>query len=99
VGSGAHGVDRLDRGRVNSVNAHGGIQLARRRSARGGRTWAPSRVGRRGIRLGTRAPARSVGRLVVLGDGPIGPSPRVMNSVCIYICVCVRGWVWVAPLH
>jgi hypothetical protein len=34
------------------------------------RTRAPSCTGRRGIQLGVHTPARSVDRLVVLGDGP-----------------------------
>jgi hypothetical protein len=56
VGSGAHGVDRLDRGRVNSVNAHEGIQLAQRRSARGGAhglrpAWAGVGFGRAHVPL------------------------------------------------
>jgi hypothetical protein len=75
------GVNRLNRGRIDSVKAREGVRLTRRCSAR---------VGARGIRLGTCATAQSVGPvnwLVGLGDGTMGSSPRVMNSVYIYKCI------------
>jgi hypothetical protein len=39
-----------------------------------------------------RTLARSVDRLVGLGDGPMSPSPNVMNSMCV--CVCVYIYIY-----
>jgi hypothetical protein len=87
VGSVARGVDQLDRGRVGSVKACGGVRLAGRRSdCAGTRELCPA-WGASGIQSGACAPAWSVDRLVDLDDESMGPSHRVMNSVCIYIYI------------
>jgi hypothetical protein len=73
------GVSWLDRrhdgsGHAESVGSHG-LQRVRMGSIPRSRTGVGS-----GARL-----IRSVDRLPGLGDGPMGPSPRVMNSAYIYI--------------
>jgi hypothetical protein len=73
------GVSWLDRrhdgsGHAESVGSHG-LQRVRMGSIPRGRTGVGS-----GARL-----IRSVDRLPGPGDGPMGPPPRVMNSVYIYI--------------
>jgi hypothetical protein len=75
----SRGVGWLARDRVSSCGvgrprARGGVQLARRWSAR---------VGVDEVRLvGGARPWLS--RLIGWsGDGPMGPSPRVMNSICV----------------
>jgi hypothetical protein len=75
----SRGVDRLARG----WSAHAGSRwLARRRSARGMQRWT-ARARARGLHptVGHAPLARSVDLLTSLGDGPLGPSPRVMNSI------------------
>jgi hypothetical protein len=84
VGSVARGVDQLDRGRIGSVKARGGVRLAGRRSACSGTRELHPAWGAHGIRSGARALAQSVDWLVGLDDELIGPSPWVMNNIYIY---------------
>jgi hypothetical protein len=77
------GARRLDRGTAHEFHwlgrAHVGLVGCLNSI---GRTWAWSRTG---ASKGQLAPmARSVRVLAGLGDGLIGPSPRVMNSIYIY---------------
>jgi hypothetical protein len=71
----------LDRGRGSTLCVRGSMWGARESV-----TW-----GARGSILRTRSVARGwagpIGWLGGLGDGPIGPSPRVMNSMCVYIYI------------
>jgi hypothetical protein len=83
-GSGCTGMVQLVQGRsapgTHRQSAHAGtLRLARVASAHAG---VQGSVGRACTTL-----TRSVDRLVGLGDGPMGPSPSVMNSVCIYIYI------------
>jgi hypothetical protein len=68
-----------------------GVRCARVRSTRSRLRWLGQGTRRSSARVGfgrAHAPlAQSVDRLVGLGDGPMGPSPRVMNSMYIYIYI------------
>jgi hypothetical protein len=78
-GSRARGVDRLDRARVNSIGsaAREFHQLSWARLSSIGSTHGLGPA-REQAWVGWRA---WLGRLAGLDDGPMSPSPRVMNSI------------------
>jgi hypothetical protein len=70
----------MGRGRVGSI---GSVGRTLTRSGMSGRTQPRSYVGARVGRLVHLA--QSDRGLAGLGDGPMSPSPRVMNSIYVYI--------------
>jgi hypothetical protein len=88
---GTHDVGRLDRSLVGSVGARGSERLEKKARAHRSRlTWGRAGfdpVGGGGGSRPTRDRLGWLGRLAGPGDGPIGPSTRVMNIVYMYIYI------------
>jgi hypothetical protein len=80
-----------------------GVVGVRGRSARSGRGLDRGRGSMRGARRSvtrTQSVARgwagSIGWLGGLGDGSIGPSLKVMNSMCVYIYTYIQ-YIYIEP--
>jgi hypothetical protein len=86
-GSGAREVNRIIRVRVGSIGfaSREFYQLGRACVSSMRRMGARSRAG---VHMGQLAClTRSVRWLAGLGDGPMSPSPRVTNSICMCLCI------------
>jgi hypothetical protein len=95
MGTGARRVRRLDQGIVGLVGARGADRLRKKCTRAQTDAWLcgharPSTDAREGFGrfdwLG-----RLLGWLAGLGGGPMGPLPRVMNIVYIYILIKIKS--------